>query len=183
MTTTGEKTMSVEEYIQFELTSERRHEYINGQLFEMPGEQVINSVITNLLTAYLATLLNEKGYRICSNVVKIAIPGESRYYYPDWFITKESLGESNRYIQYEPEMIVEVISKTSRIHDTVNKYIDYTKIPSLKYYLIIDPDRTHITVNSKDDKGEWEAEAYSNREDVIQMPMLQIDLPLNKIYR
>ena len=163
MAATLERMMTVEEYIQFESTSELRHEYINGQLFEMPGEQVINSVITNLLTAYFATFLTEKEYRICSNVVKVAIPGGGRYYYPDWFITKELLAENNRYIQYEPELIIEVISKTSRIHDTVNKYLDYIKIPSLKYYLIIDPDRTFITVYLKDKNGQWEAEAYSNR--------------------
>ena len=183
MTAIAEKTMTVEEYIQFELKSEQRHEYINGQLFEMPGEQVINSTITNFLTAYLSTILYENGYRICSNVVKVAIPGGSRYYYPDWFITKEPLNESNRYIQYKPELIVEIISKTSRTHDTVNKYLDYTRIPSLKYYLIIDPDRIHITVHSKDEKGEWEAEVYSDLQNVIQMPLLQIDLPLSKVYR
>lgn len=182
MTATLEKLITVEEYIEFETTSELRHEYINGQLFEMPGEQVINSVITNFLTAYLSAFLRQQGFRICSNVIKVAVPGESRIYYPDWFVTKEKLTDKNRYIQYEPEMIVEIVSKTSRTRDNVDKYIDYTKIPSLKYYLIIDPDRTHITVHSKNKNSQWENEVYSNIEEIIKMPLLNIELPLRKIY-
>jgi len=34
-----DKIYSVEEYIQFEWKSEQRHEFINGKLFEMPGEK------------------------------------------------------------------------------------------------------------------------------------------------
>jgi len=39
-TAASDKIFSIEEYIKYELTSERRHEFINGQLFEMPGEKI-----------------------------------------------------------------------------------------------------------------------------------------------
>ena len=39
------KPLTIEEYIRFELQSECRHEYINGQLIEMPGEKDINNEI------------------------------------------------------------------------------------------------------------------------------------------
>lgn len=32
--------MTVEEYLQYELTADDRHEYLNGQLFKMPGEKI-----------------------------------------------------------------------------------------------------------------------------------------------
>ncbi len=37
---TQQATMTVEEYIESEWKSEVRHEYINGQLFEIPGEKI-----------------------------------------------------------------------------------------------------------------------------------------------
>ena len=40
---TSSAPLTVEEYIQLELQSERRHEFINGQLIEMPGEKDINN--------------------------------------------------------------------------------------------------------------------------------------------
>jgi Uma2 family endonuclease len=38
MTMLAPKTMSVEEYLEFERTAEVRHEYVDGLLLEMPGE-------------------------------------------------------------------------------------------------------------------------------------------------
>ena len=40
---TSDKIYTVEEYIQHELLSEVRSEFINGQLFQMSGEQDINN--------------------------------------------------------------------------------------------------------------------------------------------
>ena len=183
MTAIQEKQMTVEEYIQFETTSEVRHEYINGQLLEMSGEKKLNGKIAAFLSAYLLLHLEQTGYIVYSHDVKVAIPNENKYYYPDLILTNEPEDLGNAYVVYEPELLVEIISKTSRTRDTVDKYIDYIKIPSLKYYFVIDPERIYITVHSKDEKGQWEAEAYGSKEEVIQLPLLNVELPLNKIFR
>lgn len=183
MTAIQEKKMTVEEYIEFETTSELRHEYIDGQLIEMPGEKKLNGKVAAFLSAYLMTLLAEQGYIVYSHDYKVAIPNEDKYYYPDLVVTNEPEDLGNEYVIYQPELLVEIISKTSRTRDTVDKYIDYTKIPSLKYYFVIDPERIYITVHSKDEKGEWDAEAYSNKEEIIQLPLLNLELPLNKIFK
>src|ERR1051325_1180201 len=124
--------MTVEEYIQYELTAERRHEYINGQLFEMPGEKDINNEMAFEIGVLLRPL-KAKDYSIHIEGVKVAIPGGQKYYYPDVFATKETRNENNRYIKYEPELIVEVLSPSTYTTDTVDKYIAYTTIPTLKY--------------------------------------------------
>ena len=186
MTAIQERIMSVEEYIQYELKSEQRHEYSNGQLFEMAGEKKINNRITTFLTAYFFTLLEKAGYTIYSHDLKVGIPDGTQFYYPDWFVSKNAetqTGPFSDYVDYEPELIVEVISKTSRIRDTVDKYLDYIRIPSLKYYLTIDPERTYVTVHAKGDNGEWEADVYSEKTDIIPLPLLQTELPLSIIYR
>jgi Uma2 family endonuclease len=174
--------MSVEEYTQYELKSERCHEYIDGQLFEMWGEKDTNIEITNFLTYFFFSVLKEKGYTIYPHDMKVATPGENKFYYPDWLITSEPKTAENRYIKYHPELIIEVVSKNSYIHDTVNKFIDYTKIPSLKYYLIINPKLPAITVYSKDAVGEWMAEAYSKPADIINLPLLQLNFPIREIF-
>jgi Uma2 family endonuclease len=186
MTATQEKRMTVEEYIQYELQSEVRHEYIDGQLIEMPGEKKINNKVATFLTAYFFSFMEEKGYSIYSHDLKVSIPGGSRFYYPDWLITRDDstqAGPFSDYIDYNPELIVEVISKTSRTRDMVDKYLDYIKIPSLKYYLIIDPERRYVMVHSKSENGKWESEAYSEKTDVVPLPLLETELPLFIIYR
>ena len=70
--------MSEEEYIQHELKSERRSEYINGQLFEMPGEQDINNQIA-LRLYILLHHLEDSGHFIYAHEIKVAIPGGRKF--------------------------------------------------------------------------------------------------------
>jgi Uma2 family endonuclease len=183
MTAIQERVMSVEEYIQYELKSELRHEYINGQLIELPGEKDINNTIAMILTAFFYFKLREKGFYTYSHDIKVAIPNTQRIYYPDWFVTAELEESSNAYIKQNPELIVKILSKTSRTHDTVDKYLDYIKIPSLKYYLIIDPETPYVVVHAKTESGEWEADAYSSKGVFIPLPLLGIELPMGVIYK
>lgn len=98
---------------------------------------------------FLINQLEPKGYDIYSHDMKVSNRDRDKYSYPDVFATKEPKSEANEYIQYEPELIVEVISPLSRITDTVDKYIDYSVIPSLKYYLIVEPELTYVTLYAK----------------------------------
>ncbi|HEX8316652.1 MAG TPA: Uma2 family endonuclease, partial [Flavisolibacter sp.] len=133
---TSSSPLTVEEYIQLELKSEKRHEFINGQLIEMPGEKLINNQIAGFIYIFLMNQLFSKGFKVFSHDIKVSNHDRTKYFYPDVFVTKETATEQNQYIQYEPELIVEVISPSTHITDTVDKYIAYTAIPSLKYYLI-----------------------------------------------
>jgi Uma2 family endonuclease len=182
MTAIQEKVMSVEQYIQYELQSDVRHEYINGQLFEMPGEKRINNRISFFLAAYFLSLAN-RSYNVYGHDIKVKIPNEQKYYYPDLLLTAEPELAADEYIVFQPELVIEIISKTSRTRDTVDKYLDYIKIPSLKYYLIIDPETPYVVVHQKNEMGEWEADAYSSTEASIPLPLLSINMPMNVVYK
>lgn len=176
-------TLSVEDYIRQELQSERRHEYINGQLIERPGEKDINNQIAGLFYIFFFMRLAPKGYQVYMNDVKVGMPDGNKYYYPDVFITREPRSEQNQYIKYEPELIVEVISPSTHITDTVDKYIAYTTIPSLKYYVIVEPETVYVTLFSKNAEGRWEAMSYVKKSDVIPLPHLDETLPLSEVYK
>lgn len=177
------KPMSVAEYTEYELKAERRHEYVNGQLFEMPGEKDINNQIAVFICLYLMQQLFQKGYQVLINDVKVAIPGGQKYYYPDVFATNEPRTEQNQYIKYEPQIIAEVLSPSTYITDTVDKYLAYTTIPSLKYYLTVEPESVYVTLYAKNEEGKWEAMPYVKKEDTIQLPLLGLSLPLSEIYK
>ncbi|HEX8316170.1 MAG TPA: Uma2 family endonuclease, partial [Flavisolibacter sp.] len=180
---TSSSPLTVEEYVQLELKSDKRHEFINGQLIEMPGEKDINNEIAGLIYAFLLVQLKPKGFQVYINDVKVATTDKTKYYYPDVFATKEARSEQNQYIKYEPELIVEVISPSTHITDTVDKYIAYTAIPSLKYYLIIEPETIYATLYSKNTEDKWEAMSYIRNTDVLQMPLLHLALPLSEVYK
>jgi len=52
-TAQSDKIFTVEEYIKHELTSERRHEFVNGQLFEIPEKKILIMKLQDLFTSCL----------------------------------------------------------------------------------------------------------------------------------
>lgn len=181
-TVTSDKNFSIEEYIQHELKSQVRSEFINGQLFEMPGEKDINNEIAGNLYILLSALLKTLGYFIYNHDVKVKIYGENKYYYPDVFVTKELKTENNKYIKSEPVLIVEVVSETSQINDYVDKYIDYTKIPSLQYYLIVEPETFLITCYKRGENSDWITSKFTRADDTIALDALNISFQLKQVY-
>lgn len=175
--------LSVEEYIQYELKSDRRHEYINGQLIEMPGEKAINNKIAGFIYVLLMNTLYPKGFQVYNHDVKVSNHDRTKYFYPEVFITREEENPNNEYIKYEPELIVEVISPSTHITDTVDKYLAYTAIPSLKYYIIVEPETVYVTLYSKNAEAKWEAMSYVRKTDVMPLPLLDTTLPLTEIYQ
>lgn len=177
-----DKIYTVEEYIQEELSSEVRHEFINGQLFEMAGEKDINNEMAFLIATLFLSLLKQHGYMAYSHEIKVAIPGGKKYYYPDVFLTKEIKTTENRYIKYAPGLIVEIVSESTHSTDYIDKYIDYCKIPSLQYYLIVEPETTLVTVCEKGEDNDWITHKYTQPDAVVKLPLLNIEFLVKQVY-
>lgn len=124
---------------------------------------------------------NSLAYFFYYNIYTI-LPGENKYYYADVFITRELKTETNKYIKSEPILIAEVVSETTQVNDYVDKYIDYTKIPSLRYYIIIEPETTLITCYKRGENSEWITSKYTRHEDVIKLDELDVSFQVKQSY-
>ncbi len=177
------KVYTKEEYLLLEQAGEVRHEFITGNLIEMSGASREHHKICKRLLRLLEDLLQGTSYEVNMENMKVAIPGENQFYYPDIFITKEPQTTENRYIQYEPELIIEVLSETTRTKDSVDKFIQYRKIESLDYFILVEPEKTLVICYFKDPGNEWDMVSYTKNDEKISLPKLSISLPLPKIYQ
>ncbi|MEP6512642.1 MAG: Uma2 family endonuclease [Parafilimonas sp.] len=114
--------------------------------------------------------------------MKVKIPNESKYYYPDIIVTKEPQTNDNNYVQFQPELLAEVISEFSRNKDMVDKLIQYQKFPSLKYYLIAESEKQQIIVVSRNAEGSWQSETFDTQTALIALPALEAELKINEVY-
>jgi Uma2 family endonuclease len=114
--------------------------------------------------------------------MKVKIPGENIYYYPDILVTPELQTDENRYVQFEPELLAEVISDFSRKKDLVDKLIYYQKFNSPQYYLILERERQEITVINRTAQGSWQSETYNELESVIKLAHFEIEFKLSEVY-
>ena len=109
----------------------------------------------------------DKGYEVYIENLKIKIPNENQFYYPDIFITKEKQTDKNKYVQFDPQLIVEVLSETKRVKDLTDKFIQYRKIDTLDYYLLLEPEKFLVLLNFKNKNDDWEMISFIQKEEII----------------
>lgn len=177
-----DKLYTEQEYFILEESAELRHEFINGQLFEMSGASTEHYLMVKRIERLLESLFEIKGFFVYRENMKIKITGEDKYYYPDVFITREINNQNNRYSKNEPELIVEVSSDSTFRTDAVDKLIAYQKFTGLKYYLIVDPEKVEVLVYTKDNEGGWLSQAFTNKTDTVLLKKWEAALPLEAIY-
>ncbi len=182
-TAISNKIYSLQEYIQLEEAGEIRHEFINGNLYEMSGANRIHNKMATRILLFLTNLLETKGFEVYRESMKLKIQGENKYFYPDLFITKEPQTDTNLYFQEHPELIIEISSPSTRIYDAVEKFLLYRKIDTLLYYILVEQDKVLVTLYSRlNASEEWQSETFLSAEDVIELPSIQISLPVKTIY-
>jgi Uma2 family endonuclease len=177
------KIYTVPEYFFVDESGEIRHEFINGNLIEMSGASREHHFICQNILLALLSAAKKLGYKVYMENMKVQITNENQFYYPDIFITKEAETNDNRYVQFQPELIVEVLSNTTRTKDMIDKFIQYRKINSLLYYLTVEPEKCLILCHAKDQQGEWEMTSYTKFEETIELTALQISLSVQAIYK
>lgn len=181
-TATAARPMTVEEYIEFEERSEVRHEFIHGNLYPMPGTTDHHNHICQNLSFALRLLLKKLGFRIFVEGVKVQISHQRDYTYPDVFVTSDPRDLEDRYIKKHPSVIFEVISKTSRLDDAVDKFIRYKNIESLQNYILVDSEKQWVEVRIKLENGSWEASTYLPSDERFPVPALGVDLTFEAVY-
>lgn len=180
---TDDKIYTLDEYIFLDEASDIRHEFINGQLYDISVTSDLHNEIVGNLYFYLRNLLRNSLGKIYFENVKCKIQGEEYYTYPDVFITSNESDKENKYIKQHPSLIIEVLSDGTRKYDSVDKFIQYQKIDSLQYYILVEPEVFSVHCFSKDDTGEWQAAIYTKLEEVIELKLLSIQIQLQSIYK
>jgi Uma2 family endonuclease len=172
----------LEDYLKLEEAGEVKHEFYYGKLFEMPGAAVLHNNICLKIFLSLYNRLNVFGFQVNVENVKVKIENEEIYLYPDVLVTKESFKTMKDYIVHQPVLIAEILSDSTRKYDSTDKFIQYQKISSLRYYLLVEPEKHVIIFYEKDENGEWSGKTFTDMDEVIALPFFETQLTLADIY-
>ncbi len=146
--------MTFEDYLCYDDGTDKKYEFVGGELVEIPPESPLNSRISLFLALQFAKLVLEE--QICHKDTEIVVSGSQvQTRLPDLMIQSEELaailGQTNRgTIQLEmppPDLIVEVVSpgKTNEDRDYRFKRSEYAA-RGVSEYWAIDPQKRKITV-------------------------------------
>ncbi|HRI28390.1 MAG TPA: Uma2 family endonuclease [Chitinophagales bacterium] len=182
--TVVKKHYSFEEYWQMELQSEQRHEFIDGQIIAMLGVTKKHNLICGNVYAFFQYALDEKLYNVFIEAVKLQITSEKDYTYPDICVEARNGDTLTDLVIVNPVLVVEVLSAGTKLYDKVDKFLRYKQIPSLRYYVLIDTDKVFVDVYKKQPDGQlWEDEIFTQLDEIIAFPDLQLEIGLKTIYK
>lgn len=177
--------LTLEEYIAFEESADVRHEFINGNLVPMPGTTLDHNTICMNIVQALRVILKANAlanYRVFQENVKVQISSERDYTYPDVMLTQDQRDVESDYIIKYPSVIFEVLSKSSRIEDSTDKFIRYKQIESLQDYILVDSEKMVVEVRAKTESGAWEAASYVHSDGRFPVPSLGLGLAFGEVY-
>nr|WP_242019806.1 Uma2 family endonuclease [Trichocoleus sp. FACHB-40] len=178
------KLYTDEEYLEFEVNSEERHEYINGEIVLMTGGTPNHNQITGNFYAALNFALKHQPYRAFVTDQRLWIPRKRIYTYPDVMVVQGELQlqEGRRDTITNPLMIAEVLSASTRSYDKDAKFTAYRTIPGFQEYLLIDQYTMHIEQYFKTEQKRWTFIEYDDANEIVSLNSLSFQISLADIY-
>ena len=174
---------SEEEYLNWERSSEVRHEYVNGRIFDMAGGSRNHGVIITNIAGALFSRIKAMGCDQFVSDMKLRIHNKQKisYRYPDFMVYCGP--RNNRDIQNNARFLVEVLSPGTREIDCESKVEEYKESLNAQKgeYLIVDSSCQVVSLWGWKDDVFLEKTTCSGQ-DSIMLDSLDTVLSLNDIY-
>jgi len=168
------------EYLEIERASDVRHEYLGGLVYAMAGASAIHNLLAGNLFARLRGHVRGKGCQVFISDMKVKVEAADVYYYPDVMVTCDPADNAD-YFRTSPVLIIEVASPTTSVTDRREKLLAYTKIASLREYVIVSQDEMHIDVYRRGEDGRWWL-LVLGADDTLELESVDLQLPVSEIY-
>jgi Uma2 family endonuclease len=173
--------LTIDEYFEYEKHASRRHEYVSGRLYVMQGTTARHNKIVGNLHAMLRLAAKRRGGACDAYFIDLKVrAGRDRVYYPD-VVTTCAPHDGDTLLFDDPLVIVEVTSPSTRRIDRGEKLDAYLTIPTLRAYLIVEHDRRHITLYSREGRTAWSREEIVTT-GCLTLGALNAELSLDEIY-
>ena len=176
--------ISREDYLQGELASEIRHEYVAGNVYAMSGGTLNHQRIAGNFIRLAGNQLAGKPCFPTGSDFKLRVPlggGEEAFYYPDGMIICVPVPGDALFTD-SPSVILEVLSPNTRRTDEVQKFRDYITIPTLGTYILAETDSPLLTLHRRDGTG-FRRETLAGPDAILDLPEAGISVPLSELYR
>ncbi|MDT4289388.1 Uma2 family endonuclease [Methylomonas sp. MO1] len=173
-------SISVADYLQGELVSDIKHEYINGDVYAMAGAKRSHNIISMNLSGLVFSHLRGTPCRVFNSDMKVNIQTaqDDCFFYPDLHITCSATDTAEHY-NSQPKLIIEVLSDTTERYDRAEKFHHYRKLSSLEEYVLIAQDTQRVECYSRD--NQWDLRLYQGGDRAV-LQSIGLELAVAEIY-
>ena len=173
--------LNIKDYLEGEISSDMRHEYIYCEVYAMAGASVTHNRIINNIGFKIDNHLANSRCETFTENVKLKADAQT-FYYPDIFVACDQQPASE-YYREEPVLIVEVLSPTTERIARNEKLTVHKNLPSVREYLIVSQEKTLVEAHRKLPDETWQTEIYDEPDSEIRLDSIDFALRIDEIYR
>ena len=175
---------SIAEYLQMEKASLEKHEYYKGEIFAMAGAGARHNIISVNILVALGIFLKGKDCRPYGSDMRVHIPENSLFTYPDVSIICGDILSSpeDEDSTIQPTVIFEILSPSTKNYDRGVKFMLYRAIASLKEFILVDSESIHVEHFAINKEGFWQLEEYNLPSEKINLKSVCVQLHLGTVY-
>ncbi len=172
------------EYLRIERQAFEKSELLNGRISAMAGASEIHNVISSNLFGELWTQTKNSKCRAFSSDMRFKAKKGS-YYYPDIVIVcgGRKFEDNKKDILLNPKVIIEVLSKSTKLKDRNEKLDSYMSLESLTDYVLVAQDTMRIEHFIKISQKEWKVYLLTEITDKLSLESINCEVSLDEIYR
>ncbi len=139
--------ISVDDYLDGETRTEIKHEYLDGEVVAMGGSSAKHGLVVTGLGLAIGQHARRKGCQLFIADMKVRVDhaDQTYFYYPDLLLACDPQ-DREPYYRRHPCIAVEVPSPSTERIDRREKLFAYQTIPSLREYVLVDPDKRWVEV-------------------------------------
>lgn len=172
------------EYLEYDLHSEFKSEFFNGQIYAMAGACEKHNTISINIASELRTQLKNKPCKVYAGDMRIKVKSSGLFAYPDLLVVcpeQEFSGDKPDTL-LNPVVIIEILSDSTESTDRGAKFSHYRQIPSLREYVLVGQNSQKIEKYHLNASSKWELEETTEENPQIELHSISCVLSLEEVY-
>ncbi len=174
--------LTEDDYLRVEEAAAVKHEFVAGRVHAMAGASERHNRIALNIAFHLRAATRGRACRAFMADMKLRLDEGPVFYYPDAMLVCDPADDHPTY-KRAPCLIAEVLSPATGAIDQREKWSAYRKLPSLRYYLLVDSERLWARAFFRDAQGNWLEQALE-RDDALEVACdgTRLRLTLDDLY-
>lgn len=168
--------MNATDFLAWDVGQQVKHEFVAGEVFAMAGASDAHITLTGNLFSAIRNHLRGTPCRCYFADMKLRVEAADAYFYPDVFVTCSAVDAGERLVKREPTLIVEVLSRSTAAYDRGPKFAAYRRLPSLREYLLVDPESRVSDLYRRGEDGLWVLHPHASA-DTVHLASIDLRLP------
>ena len=177
-------TFTFAEYLEQERTSDIKHEFVNGEIFDMAGGTIEHGRLASTVNAALRTQMLGRPCEVYTADVRIRVLSTGLATYPDTCVVCGRLerdpADANTIVN--PIVLVEVLSDGTERYDRGEKFAHYQRLPSLKEYVLVSQRSPRIEVFRRNDDGKSWTLHIAEAGERVSLASIGCELAVENVY-